>query len=328
MSARSFLTGYVIGRTILLMAQKVKTPQKWLRPVATLLFVALVVFFILHNRSAFAQSISVLGQASKSTFWFSLPLVALTFVMAAFSYSFLAFRTLRLRELLIVELAAAGINRIVPSGLGGLGVHGLYLHKHKHSIAQATTTVSINNLLGLVVHLGLLVLLMAIGKPRWFHLGWSIEQRWILLGICLVLCGAALVWLLRVRCLRFARNLLHSLSYYRRQPRRVLYASISLLAMTLTNLLILHLAARSFGIWIDVPTLFAVYTLGVLIGAAVPTPGGLAGVEAGLAGGFLACGIDEATAIAIALAFRIATYWLPVLPGLAVFVYCRNQKII
>ncbi|QQS18250.1 flippase-like domain-containing protein [Candidatus Saccharibacteria bacterium] len=71
--------------------------------------------------------------------------------------------------------------------------------------------------------------------------------------------------------------------------------------------------------------LFLVYTGGVLLGAAVPTPGGLAGVEAGLVGGFMAYGVAGTTAIAIALAFRLATYWLPMLPGV-IALFAANRK--
>jgi undecaprenyl-diphosphatase len=91
--------------------------------------------------------------------------------------------------------------------------------------------------------------------------------------------------------------------------------------------LVLHLAARSFGVWLELPQLFLVYTGGVLLGAAVPTPGGLAGVEAGLVGGFMAYGVGSTTAIAIALAFRLATYWLPILPGLTAFAIYRRRII-
>jgi undecaprenyl-diphosphatase len=122
--------------------------------------------------------------------------------------------------------------------------------------------------------------------------------------------------------------LLVSLRRYERQPHKLAYAALALLALTLIYLLILHLAARSFGVWLDAPSLFLVYTAGVFIGAAVPTPGGLAGVEAGLVGGFMAYGVGSTTAIAIALAFRLVTYWLPIIPGVAAFFVSRRLKLL
>jgi len=90
---------------------------------------------------------------------------------------------------------------------------------------------------------------------------------------------------------------------------------------------VLYIAARSFGVWLNASDLFIVYTAGVLLGAAVPTPGGLAGVEAGLVGGFMAYGVTATAAIAIALAFRLVTYWLPIAPGAIALLYCRKNHV-
>ena len=306
----------------------VRLRKKLVRPLASLVFTALVAVFVWKNWSTFGQSVGVMRNAELHDFWMSLPLVALTFVLAAFAYSFLAFQRLKLRELLAVELAASCINRLVPSGLGGLGMHGMYLHKRKHTVAQATAVVSINNLLGMSVHLLLLALVLLTGSAGQFRLGWSQKQGWVLLGICILL-GSALLFRRVRRALRsFVRNLLVSLRRYKRQPHRLAYAALALCALTLTNVLVLHLAARSFGVWLDLPQLFLVYTGGVLLGAAVPTPGGLAGVEAGLVGGFMAYGVGSTTAIAIALAFRLSTYWLPILPGAVSIVLSRRSRLI
>ncbi len=305
----------------------VRLRKKLVRPLASFVFTVLVAVFVWKNWDMFGQSVGVMRNAELHDFWLSLPLVALTFVLAAFAYSFLAFQRLKLRELLAVEMAAACINRLVPSGLGGLGFHGLYLHKRRHTVAQATAVVSINNLLGMSVHLLLLSLVLLTGSAGQFRLGWSFKQGWILLGICILL-GSALLFRRVRRVLRsFVRNLQASLRRYERQPHRLAYAALALCALTLTNVLVLHLAARSFGVWLDLPQLFLVYTSGVLLGAAVPTPGGLAGVEAGLVGGFIAYGVGSTTAIAIALAFRLATYWLPILPGAAALFMAKKEHI-
>lgn len=60
----------------------------------------------------------------------------------------------------------------------------------------------------------------------------------------------------------------------------------------------------------------------------MPTPGGLAGVEAGLVGGFMAYGVTATAAIAIALAFRLVTYWLPIVPGAIALYVSRRQRYI
>ena len=55
-----------------------------------------------------------------------------------------------------------------------------------------------------------------------------------------------------------------------------------------------------------------VYFAGAIIGSAVPTPGGLGGIEAALSAGLIAVGVDSGTAVSSVLLYRIVTYWLPI----------------
>ena len=65
-----------------------------------------------------------------------------------------------------------------------------------------------------------------------------------------------------------------------------------------------------------------------MVGAATPTPGGLAGVEAGMVAGLLAMQVDEVSAVAAVLAFRFVTFWLPLIPGVFALLYARKKKLI
>jgi uncharacterized protein (TIRG00374 family) len=68
-----------------------------------------------------------------------------------------------------------------------------------------------------------------------------------------------------------------------------------------------------------------VYLAGATIGQAAPTPGGIGAVEAALAAGLIAVGLDSTTAISAALLYRIATFWLPILPGWASFWWLQRK---
>jgi uncharacterized membrane protein YbhN (UPF0104 family) len=306
----------------------VRWKKQYIRLVASVVFTLFVGVFVWRNWSHAVESFRVLGSVPLTQFWIAIPLVGLTFVLAAFSYSFLGFARLRVRELIVVELAAAFVNRLIPSGLGGLGVHGLYLRRRKHSVAQATAVVSINNLLGMLVHVSLLAAVVAAGIMTDVHLGFTKKQGWIILGVALAVLLLAATMRIRTVVARFLRNLFASLRTYERQPHRLVYAALSLLAMTGTYLVILHLAALSFGVSLTATELFIVYTAGVLVGTVVPTPGGLAGVEAGLVGGFMAYGVASPTAVAIALAFRLVTYWLPIIPGALCLYVARHRRLV
>ena len=60
-------------------------------------------------------------------------------------------------------------------------------------------------------------------------------------------------------------------------------------------------------------------------GSAAPTPGGIGAVEAALAAGLTAAGLDGSTAVQAALLFRAVTFWLPMVPGWLSFTYLQRQ---
>ena len=61
----------------------------------------------------------------------------------------------------------------------------------------------------------------------------------------------------------------------------------------------------------------AVYLGAAVIAAASPTPGGLGAIEAALVAGLTGIGVPPGPAVSAVLTYRLATYWLPVIPGWA-----------
>ena len=71
-------------------------------------------------------------------------------------------------------------------------------------------------------------------------------------------------------------------------------------------------ATRAFGAETSIPATAVVYFAGAIIGSAVPTPGGLGGIEAAMSAGLIAIGVDSGTAVSSVLLYRLTTYWLPI----------------
>ena len=59
----------------------------------------------------------------------------------------------------------------------------------------------------------------------------------------------------------------------------------------------------------------AVYLVASLIAAASPTPGGLGAIEVATIAGLTGIGVSSGAAVSAVIIYRLATYWLPVLPG-------------
>ena len=79
---------------------------------------------------------------------------------------------------------------------------------------------------------------------------------------------------------------------------------------------------------VPVVAVVTVFVLGQTFGHIIPTPGGLGAVESLMVGGLAALGVAPASAVAAVLTSRVLTYWLPVLPGIAVFRYLQHREFI
>jgi len=95
-------------------------------------------------------------------------------------------------------------------------------------------------------------------------------------------------------------------------PRKVVTLFSGALMLDLSFVAALTCATRAFGATPAVPAVAVVYFAGAIIGSAVPTPGGLGGVEAALSAGLVAVGLDASVAVSSVVLFRLCTYWLPI----------------
>lgn len=305
-----------------------KRARLW-RVAATTALVGLAAYWLTHNASGVQRSLTALLSASPVWVIAGVSLTLLTFLLAAGIYYMLALRPLRYRQTLVIEFAAAAANRLLPAGLGGLGLNGLYLYKKGHSSAQATAVVSVNNLLGIGLHLCLLTLLIGLRPEvlRQVHLPRTLRHFWaylaavLLLGLFVVLLPA-----IRHQLARFFTNLFVSLRTF--PPRRIAWALLLSLALTVTYTLILLCAARSVGLQLNPLQLFVVFSAGMLAATVTPTPGGLVGAEAGLFGGFMVYGASPASAGAAVLLYRLFTYWLPLVPGLLALFFAKRRQLV
>lgn len=250
-----------------------------------------------------------------------------TFFLAAATYGLLALKKLRYRQTLLVELAASFANRLVPGGLGGLGLHGLYLHKRNHSVAQATAVVSVNNLLGVAAHLSLLAVVLVVRPHSLQTFTNHYDVSWqggavLFVGIVVI----ASIPFVRRKISSFGRNLVVSVHCLR--PLQVLGAAGLSLLLTVTYTVILFASAHSIGLQVSLLQTFIVFSIGMLVGTATPTPGGLVGTEAGLFAGFISYGATPSTAAGVVLLYRLATYWLPLIPGVCALLIARTRGII
>jgi uncharacterized protein (TIRG00374 family) len=99
------------------------------------------------------------------------------------------------------------------------------------------------------------------------------------------------------------------------EPRRAAVLLVAAVGITGGYVVALTSALHAFGVHPPLLTVAGAYLAGAAIASVSPTPGGLGAMEAALVAGLTRLGVVAGPAIAGVLAFRLVTYWLPLVPG-------------
>jgi uncharacterized membrane protein YbhN (UPF0104 family) len=296
--------------------------------LVAILLVALYV--LVPQLGSFQSSWHLLRRPAPSWTAAAVALAALTYLAAALTYCLLAFRPLAYGRVVLVQLAAMFINRLLPGGIGALGANYAYLRRAGHSTSQAGGVVAINNLLGALGH-GLLVAGALAVFPGSMAVppghSWSEASiAKLALGLVILLTVLALVFGRRKFTAKAAEVRVQLLSYHHR-PWRLPAALASSMLLTLCNVFCLACCALALGVHLPFLAILLIFSLGIGAGTATPTPGGLGGFEAALAAGFIAYHVASPAALAVALLYRLVSYWLPLPAGAAALIICQKRQL-
>jgi len=306
---------------------------RWLtRKRRTWLFLVLIVltlYVLIPQLAVFHSSWSLLRHPRMSWVILSLATTGMTYLVGAITLSFLALKPLDYPRTVLVQLAAMFLNRLLPAGIGALGANLAYLRRQGHSVIQATAVVTANNAIGLVGH-GILLLGALLLFPNAIndlHHPTAAMVLRALAGLAILLLLVLLIWGRR-RISRLLRGLRRQLVAYGQRPYSLAAALFSSMLLTMFNVLSLYYCVRALGIQLPVAIVFIIFSFGISAATAVPTPGGVGGFEAGLTAGFVAYHVPGPTALAIALLYRLVSYWLPLLPGGLALLISQRLKLL
>lgn len=297
--------------------------------MAGVIFGVAALYMLVAHWHTVSASLHVARTAHVAWLAAALSCMVATTLIAAAIYGTLAVQRLHYFQTVLVEVAAGFVNRILPSGLGSLGLHGVYLYTRRHTVSEATAVVSVNNLVGIVAHLSLLVALL-LARPHVIRsLHFRVPVRDIVLvavvlGIILAVVG--MLPMVRQQIAQFIHNLLHS--FKKVGLPSVVRAWVFALLLTSLYVLILWSSGRAVNVDLSVLQMFVVFTAGMFSGTVVPLPGGLVGMEAGLLVGLVAYGVPAAHAGAVVVIFRLVTYWLPIIPGVIALFWARRRQLV
>jgi len=268
------------------------------------------------------------------TRWAALALLAsaLTYVGATMSLAGSVHQGVPFGTTFLAQLASSFTNRVTPAKVGGIALNLRFLVKQGIDRATAATGVAVSTAMGTVVHVAITLVMVVwagnVGLP-----GISLPSGGVLLLIGAV--SAALVALVaavpparawwRTSALPSLRRSWSSCVDVMRSPRHLVEVAGGSALVTLANLVAFVVSLRAFGVDESFATLAVVYLAGAAVASAAPTPGGLGATEAALVAGLAVVGVSEDQAIPGVLLFRLATFWVPILPGWLSMLYLQHR---
>jgi undecaprenyl-diphosphatase len=260
---------------------------------------------------------------------------ALTYVGAALSITGAVPARLRPLPTFVTQLASSFASKLAPAGLGGMALNVRYLQKSGVDLAVATSGVGLNTLGGLVVHALLLIVFAvwagrsafdSIRLPHPEVFGWAALAVLALAAVMLAV--PTVRRLVAMRLLPLLRRSIGGAAQALRSPGKLALLLGGSAVITLSYIVCVYLSTRAFGGDLSLASVGAVYLLGSAIAAAAPTPGGLGALEAAVIAGLVAAGMDHTIAVPGVFLYRLATFWLPILPGWAAFTFLRRSEYV
>lgn len=293
-----------------------------------LLLAAVALYAVIPQIGSFRHSLSLLPHARWRDLEAAILFTGLSYAAAAGTYTFLAVKPLWYARTLLVQVAGMFVNRLLPAGIGGISVNYLYLRRNKHSAAQAASVVAANNATGIVGNVLLVLALLPIAGDDLPPLQlWHIGNTKLILAIAAVSLAAWLIFyrFYRRQLLAGLRKFIGQFLAYRHRPGHLAGALACSLSLTLANVLSFWLCVSAMHITLPFLAALIIFSFGVALGTATPTPGGLGGVEAGMVAGLAVYHVEGATALAAVLLYRLISYWLPLIAGGAAFFYAQRR---
>ncbi|MGW4382728.1 lysylphosphatidylglycerol synthase domain-containing protein [Kitasatospora sp. NPDC004531] len=268
---------------------------------------------------------------------------AVSYPIATFAFSGFVPEKLSFRATLAAQSAGSFVKLVSPGGIGGIALNTRYLQCAGIPTAQALASIGATQLFGLVLHmLQLAVFSALIGVNLGSGPGAGDGDSGFPTELVLVLATAAgavvtvsvvAVPALRRRAQALLRPLraevLPRLLDLAQQPGKLAVGVAGQLLVSMCFVVSLYCCTRAVGQHPGFNAVAVSFLAGNAVGNVAPTPGAVGAVEGLLAGALVwTSGMDEGTAFAAVLLFRLLTFVLPVLPGWAAFVWLQRRRAI
>lgn len=299
------------------------------RPVVTIVLLGFAVHVLLPQVGEIRQGLEALRTGRWPFLLLAVLGTGLSYVAGAWMVRSSVDRPPPWTRTLEVQVAAGAASVLTPMGVGWVAVNEGFLRRQgvDHGTARAAT--ALNMALTVISHVGLLLLTLPL-LPTLTLPTISPPQRRVFVDVAVglaVLLGVAL-WIpwTRRRVIDVVRPALEAVPAVLGDPARSLRMVAGAVATNLAYALALYGSVAAFG---DAPVPLAivvVYLLAATVAAIAPTPGGLGAMETALVAALTRAAVPGGQAVAGTLAFRLASFWLPLAIGAGVLRIARRRE--
>jgi undecaprenyl-diphosphatase len=306
-----------------------------LRPRTLLLIVlvAIAVYLLVPQLAGAGDIWSRIRDADPWWFAATLAASATTYFGAALAIAGCVATPLPYLPNVVTQLAAAFTGFATPAQLGGMALNTRFMQRHGVDSPVAVAAVGLNAVSAVAVHLVLLVAFaIATGSNGFAHLHLpEATTIAVVAGVVLGLAGLLLALpfgrrLVLDRIAPFLRRAGAGLAEVGRHPTKLLELVGGAVLVSGGYIVALWLSVSALGADAPVATVGFVFLTASVVSSAAPTPGGLGAVEATLVAGLRGAGLSGSEALGAVLLYRVATFWLPILPGVFAFRHLERTE--
>ena len=301
------------------------TPMRRIRPKDVLLTVVLIfAAYLLITQLAeigFRTIAEEVGKADPAWVVVALILAQATFIPSGISVRGGVPTPLALLPCIVLQSAIKFINLTVPSSAGRIGMNLRFLQRMGVPPAEAVAAGAIDDVSNTIVQAGLFLLTLpfvhvALDTSQFEGAG---PDTRLLLAIVVALVVSVVVVLavpkLHDKVVPGVRSALSGLWSVARVRRKRVELFGGTIAAELLYALALGATCLAYGVELNLAQLVFINTAASVLSSVIPVPGGIGAAEASLSAGLIAVGVDESTALAIAITQRLCTFYLPPIWG-------------
>jgi uncharacterized membrane protein YbhN (UPF0104 family)/tRNA A-37 threonylcarbamoyl transferase component Bud32 len=300
-------------------------PMMRVRPRDLLMTAALIfgAYLLISKLAAigFGTIAHELGKAQPAWIVVALILAQVTFIASGVSMRGAVMTPLPLLPCVVLQAAIKFINLTVPSSAGRIGMNVRFLQRMGAPLPEAVAAGAIDDTSETIVQAALFLLVLPFVKvsldTSQFH-GTGPDTRLVAaLGAALVISVVTVLTVpkLRAKVVPPLRQAVSGVWRVARNRGKRLELFGGNVASELLYAISLGATCLAYGVHLNLAELVFVNTAASVLSSLIPVPGGIGAAEASLSAGLIAVGVDESTALAIALTQRLCTFYLPPIWG-------------